>query len=248
LTQSLIAALLENNVALIFCDDTHHPAGLVLPLDVHHVQQERFSIQIEASVPMKKQLWQQTVEAKIRNQASLLQKIGCEPGKLVTLARIVKSGDPENLEGQASYYYWGQIFSGLIAFSRDRKGEPPNNLLNYGYAILRAVAARSLVGSGLLPTLGIHHSNRYNAYCLADDIMEPYRPYVDEIVYNIVKSGKEWQELTPVIKKHLLQICSIDIYFEGERSPLMVGMQRTTASLSQCFEGEKRKISYPDLR
>ena len=248
ITQGLMAALIENNTAVIVCNETHHPTGLMLPLDMHNIQHERFKVQIEATVPLKKQLWQQTVEAKIGNQAVMLKKAGYDPGRLLVMARTVKSGDPENVEGAAAHYYWSTLFSNHIAFSRSRNGDPPNNLLNYGYAILRAVTARSLVGSGLLPTLGIHHSNKYNAYCLADDIMEPYRPFVDEIVFNMVSEKSEMSELTVELKKKLLAICTVDIYFEGELSPLMVGMQRTTASLAQCFEGERRRITYPELK
>lgn len=248
ITQGLLAALVANNAAVIVCNETHHPEGLMLPLDVHHVQQERFKAQIESSVPLKKQLWQQTVEMKIRNQAYLLKSIGRDPERLFHMARNVKSGDPENVEGRAAYHYWGELFHRLPQFNRGRDGDPPNNLLNYGYAILRAVTARSLVGSGLLPTLGIHHSNKYNAFCLADDIMEPYRPYVDRIVYEIVCEGGDYTELNLELKKRLLSICTIDIFFEDERSPLMVGMQRTTASLARCFEGDRRKISYPELQ
>lgn len=161
---------------------------------------------------------------------------------------MVRSGDPDNIEARASYYYWGNLFSAELNFSRKRDGDPPNNLLNYGYAILRALTARCLVGSGLLPTVGIHHSNKYNAYCLADDIMEPYRPFVDRIVCSVVETtGKPPEELTLPLKKGLLDICSADIELEGEKSPLMVGMQRTTASLAQCFEGKRRKIAYPSF-
>ena len=247
-TQGVMAALLENNAAVIVCNDTHHPAGLMMPLDVHHTQQERFKYQIEATLPIKKQLWQQTVEAKIRNQAYHLKKTVGDYERLIALSRSVKSGDPENVEGTAAHYYWSHLFKDQFAFVRDRAGDPPNNLLNYGYAILRAITARSLVGSGLLPTLGIHHSNKYNAYCLADDIMEPYRPFVDEIVYGIAGGKVPPAELSPEIKKTLLGICTVDIYFDDEHSPLMVGMQRTTASLAQCFEGEKRKITYPEFK
>ncbi len=248
ITQGLLAALLENNTAVIACNDTHHPEGMMLPLDVHHVQQERFRYQIEASVPLKKQLWQQTVSAKIQNQAALLEKTGIEAGKLRSFIGKLKSGDPDNLEGQASFFYWGSLFPEELCFNRRRDGNSPNNLLNYGYAILRAITARSLTGSGLLPTLGIHHSNKYNAFCLADDIMEPYRPFVDEIVLRIVKNECDYQDLTTDLKKQLLGICTVDIYFDKEHSPLMVGMQRTTASLAQCFEGEKKKILYPELK
>ncbi len=248
ITQGLLAALLENNTAVIACNDTHHPEGMMLPLDVHHIQQERFRYQIEASVPLKKQLWQQTVSAKIQNQVALLEKTGIDAGRLKTLIGKIKSGDPENVEGQASFFYWGRIFPEELNFIRKRDGNPPNNLLNYGYAILRAITARSLTGSGLLPTLGIHHSNKYNAFCLADDIMEPYRPFVDEIVLEIVNGGTDYDELTTDLKKRLLGICTVDVCFDKDHSPLMVAMQRTTASLAQCFEGERKKIIYPELK
>ncbi|MBP6976823.1 MAG: type II CRISPR-associated endonuclease Cas1 [Bacteroidales bacterium] len=246
-SQALISALLDNNVALISCNESHLPSGLMLPLDVHHIQHERFLSQINASEPLKKQLWQQTVKAKILNQAFLLRKIGKSNDKLMTLSKRVKSGDPENQEGRAALYYWDNLFPSDIHFSRSREGNPPNNLLNYGYAILRAIVARNLIGSGLLPTLGIHHSNKYNAYCLADDIMEPYRPFVDNIVYQIVVDNIDYQDLTTELKRSLLDISSIDVQFNDERSPLMIGMQRTTASLAKCFEGNGRKISYPSF-
>ena len=257
ITQGLIASLLENNVAIISCNETHHPSGLMMPLSVNTVQSERFNLQIEASVPLKKHLWQQTITAKINNQAALLKKNGIEIENMLHWAKSVTSGDTENHEARAAAYYWANIFKCFTpinrsetleeGFIRDRFGEPPNNLLNYGYAILRAVVARSLVGSGLLPTLGIHHRNKYNAYCLADDVMEPYRPFVDEIVFQIIKNGEDFTELTTSIKKQLLEIPSVDIIIGGERSPMMVGMQQTTASLVKCFEGEVRRISYPEM-
>jgi len=248
ITQGLLAALLENNTAVIVCNDTHHPAGLVMPIESNTLQSERYKAQIEASVPLKKQLWQQTIMAKIINQASLLKKSGKENKKLIYFSRNVKSGDPDNVEGRASYFYWNNLFPDELNFSRKRDGDPPNNLLNYGYAILRAVVARSLVASGLLPTLGIHHRNRYNAYCLADDIMEPYRPFVDEIVLQIVGNKMDYNDLNTDIKKMLLSLPTVDVWFEDDRSPLMVGMNRTTASLVQCFEGKARKIIYPLLK
>lgn len=244
-TQGLMAELVENNAAVIVCNDTHHPAGMMLPLDGNTIQTERFRAQIEASEPLKKQLWQQTITAKILNQAAVLEKAGSENNKLLFFSRNVKSGDPENVEGRASYYYWENLFTTSLGFRRKRDGDPPNNLLNYGYSILRAIVARSLVGSGLMPTLGIHHRNRYNAFCLADDIMEPYRPYVDQVVLQIVNNFSDYSELTTEIKKLLLGVATIDVVLGKERSPLMVGVQRTTASLVQCFEGTIRKINYP---
>ena len=247
ITHSLIASLLENNVALITCDATHHPTGLMLPLSVHNVQSERFKTQIEASLPLKKQLWQQTISAKITNQANLLKRRNIESDNMLHWADNVKSGDAENHEARAAAFYWKSLFPKELDFLRDRFGAPPNNILNYGYAILRAIVARGLVGSGLLPTFGIHHRNKYNAYCLADDIMEPYRPFVDELVCSIIESGEDFTELSTSIKKQLLEIPTKDILIGGEKSPLMVGIQRTTASLAKSFEGDTRKIVYPEL-
>lgn len=248
ITQGLLASLLENNSAVVTCDNKHHPAGLFLPLESNLEQSQRFQEQIEASVPLKKQLWQQTISSKILNQALLLNKFGVKSDNMKKWARDVKSGDPDNLEGRAAAYYWKNLFPGELKFQRDRYGEPPNNLLNYGYAILRAVVARSLVASGLLPTLGIHHHNKYNAFCLADDIMEPYRPFVDDIVVTLVRDGEDFTELTPSIKKQLLTIPVIDVSIEEQRRPLMIAVQRTAASLAKCFSGNQRKIIYPVFR
>ena len=248
ITQGALGALLDNNVAVITCDNSRMPSGLMLPLSANTTQSERFRHQIEASQPLKKQLWQQTIQAKIWNQASVLhsqRSVDC--GNMDAWAKQVKSGDSDNLEGRAAAYYWQNLFGNIKGFRRDREGIPPNNLLNYGYAILRAVVARSLVGSGLLPTLGIHHHNRYNAYCLADDIMEPYRPYVDKLVAEIVDSGADISELNKELKSKLLSIPVLDVVIGGRRSPLMIGVGMTTASLYKCYSGELRKIAYPDM-
>lgn len=246
ITNVALDALLQNNCAVVTCDDKHMPAGMLLPLEGNTVQSERFRDQINASLPLKKQLWQQTVQAKIRNQASVLKRLsGVETGCMLAWANDVKSGDSDNLEGRAAAYYWKNIFPALPGFTRNREGEVPNNLLNYGYAIVRAVVARALVASGLLPTLGIHHHNRYNAYCLADDIMEPYRPYVDEMVSIIMRSGQDYGELTTDLKRQLLGLPVTEVVIAGQRSPLMVAASQTTASLCKCFSGEIRKIVYP---
>ena len=247
ITQGLIAALLENNCAVITCDSSRMPTGLLLPLDGNTLQSERFQNQIEASLPLRKQLWQQTVRAKIENQSAILSAYTeTETGCMRAWAADVRSGDSDNLEGRAAAYYWKNLFAEEVPhFIRGREEAPPNNLLNYGYAILRAVVARSLVGSGLLPTLGIHHHNKYNAYCLADDIMEPYRPYVDECVIKIVRSGLDYNELTHDLKAQLLSIPTIEVRIDGKRSPLMVAVSTTTASLAKCFNGELRQLLYP---
>jgi CRISPR-associated protein Cas1 len=210
----------------------------------HHAFTEKLQAQLEASQPLMKNLWQQTVIAKIENQSALLRKEGIETKKMDFYLTGVKSGDPANVEGRAAAYYWDNLFGNQV-FLRDRFGEAPNSLLNYGYAVLRAIVARSLIASGLFPSLGIHHRNKYNPYCLADDIMEPFRPYVDELVLEIARDNPDMEELTPDLKKRLLQIPTIDIVIEDKSSPLMVGVQRTTASLASCFEGVTRKILYP---
>lgn len=248
ITQGLMEALLENNCAVITCDNNHLPVGLMLPLCGNTTQNERFRDQLDASLPLKKQLWQQTIQCKIRNQASVLKaNTGVETRNMSVWAENVKSGDSENLEARAAVYYWRNLFPNLPNFIRDREGAPPNNLLNYGYAILRAVVARGLVSSGLLPTLGIHHHNRYNAYCLADDIMEPYRPYVDQLVIDIVSKYGCSEELTTNLKQELLSIPVIDVIINDQRSPLMIAVGQTTASLYKCFSGESRKIIYPTI-
>lgn len=248
LTHGLIEKLLDNNTALLTCDSSRMPVGLMLPLCGNKTQSERFNSQINASDPLKKNLWQQTIKAKITNQAEVLKKFrSCNIRNMTHWAGEVKSGDPDNFEGRAAAYYWKEAFPQIENFTRGREENPPNNLLNYGYAILRAVIARSLVASGLLPTLGIHHHNRYNAYCLADDIMEPYRPFVDELVFLIVDSGEDYTELTTSLKSKLLQIPTIDVMMGKQKSPLMIAVGQTTASLNQCFEGKLRKIKYPEL-
>ena len=246
ITSGAIEALLENNCALITCDSKSMPVGLMLPLYGNTTQNERFRKQLDASLPLKKQLWQQTIQAKINNQASSLSLCINEDIKCMRIwANDVRSGDPDNLEARAAAFYWKTLFHDIKNFTRDRDGIPPNNLLNYGYAILRAVIARSLVTSGLLPTLGIHHHNRYNAYCLADDIMEPYRPFIDRLVYQLYSENK--MELSKEVKASLLSIPTIDVRISGKRSPLMIAASQTTASLYKCFSGESRKIIYPEF-
>jgi len=248
LTNGLLEFLLDNNCAVITCGDNHLPIGLLLPLCGNTTQNERFRHQIDASLPLKKQLWQQTIKTKIENQAYVLSSFRkVNTGNMFAWANDVKSGDSENLEARAAAYYWSKIFPQIDSFKRDKDGAPPNNLLNYGYAILRAVIARSLVISGLLPTLGIHHHNRYNAYCLADDIMEPYRPFVDKLVIEIIDTEVNIENLTKEIKAKLLKIPVLDVMINDMKSPLMVAASQTTASLAKCFLGESRKIIYPNF-
>lgn len=249
ITTGAMEALLENNAAVITCDSRCMPTGLMLPLYGNTLQSERFRDQIDASLPLRKQLWQQTVKQKIANQEALLRRYTDTETKCMKVwADEVRSGDPENLEARAAAYYWKNIFPNIPNFVRGREGDPPNNLLNYGYAILRGVIARALVSSGLLPTLGIHHHNRYNAYCLADDIMEPYRPFVDELVVKIISQDDNYTELSKELKAQLLTIPVFDVVIDGKRSPLMIAASQTTASLAKCFRGESRIVSYPNLQ
>ena len=236
--------LIENNTSVIICGNNHLPNGMFLNLNSHHIQQEIFKNQIDASAPLKKQLWQQTIVEKINNQGILLEQITSAKNSFPFLASKVLSGDSSNMEGVAASQYWKSFFE--IKFKRERFGDYPNNFLNYGYAILRAATARALSGSGLLNTLGIHHKSKYNAFALADDIMEPFRPIVDEKVYEIMQNFEE-QELNTAIKAELLQILTRTVYFKEEKSPLMVALQKTASSLQQCYTGERKKIKYPKL-
>lgn len=239
--------LVENNTAVIICSKNHLPNGMFLNLNSHHIQQEIFRNQIEASVPLKKQLWQQTIVEKITNQGILLETISGNKNSFEFLASKVLSGDTSNMEGVAASQYWKTFFDTYdINFKRERFGDYPNNFLNYGYAILRAATARALSGSGLLNTLGIHHKSKYNAFALADDIMEPFRPLVDEKVFEIMQKYEE-QGLNTKIKSELLQVLTRTVYFKEEKSPLMVALQKTASSLQQCYTGDRKKIKYPKL-
>ena len=239
-----LSKLSSNNISVIFCDATHMPQSMLLNLNSHHIQQEHFRKQINASEPLKKQLWQQVIKHKITNQAHLLEYIGQNNTPLKHYASKVLSGDTDNREGVSAAYYWKHLFD--FNFKRERYGEFPNLFLNYGYIVLRAAVARAISGSGLLSTLGIHHHNKYNAFCLADDIMEPYRPLIDAKVLTLLNNYNE-QELTTEIKSELLNVLTQTVYFENKKSPLMVALSTTTSSLQQCFSGTSKKIIYPKL-
>jgi CRISPR-associated protein Cas1 len=252
LTHGLLARLQHSKTAVVVCDTSRMPCGQFLPYASNNESQKHTLAQIKAGSSLKKNLWQQTVLAKISNQASLLESKGLDAARLRELAKKVRSGDKDNAEAQAARYYW-QALAPLLGkfepFLRDRYGLPPNNLLNYGYAILRAVVARGLAGSGLLPVLGIFHSNKYNAFGLADDIMEPFRPMVDKLVLDLVAQAQEPlpQELDKELKKPFLALPAMDVGIDGDTSPLMVGLQRTSASLVRCYLGEARKVVFPTL-
>lgn len=243
ITLPLLNALSNNNVAVIFCNDVRMPNAMLLNLNSNSIQGERYKNQLAASEPLKKNLWKQIIESKIRNQAALLDKLGKDGSKLRYQYSNVKSGDTDNREGIAAKIYWNELLG--ENFIRNRDGSPPNSLLNYGYTILRAAVTRALMGSGLFPAFGIFHKNKYNAFPLADDIMEPYRPYVDEIVFKLYDNGKT--DLDKKTKAELLRVLFIDTQFSTVMRPLDIALTMTSASLAKCFSGTQKKISYPLL-
>lgn len=245
LSHPVILALQQQNVAIISCDESHLPLGLMLPISGHVEHSERLKHQINCSEPLRKQLWKQTVEAKIYQQKEVLRKRDLAHASLLKYMNEVKSGDSTNMEGIAAQYYWSQLFDD---FTRERKGDAPNNFLNFGYAVLRSMVARALVSSGLHPTIGIFHRNKYNAYCLADDIMEPYRPYVDDLVVDWIIHPESTHILDKLAKAYLLQLATKDVYINGLQRPLITALSITTSSLCKCFMGESRMIHYPMMQ
>ncbi|MGJ8744192.1 type II CRISPR-associated endonuclease Cas1 [Polaribacter sp.] len=243
ISNQLLIQLQGNNVAVVCCDEHHLPFGMMLPMYGHSEYSERIKYQLAASEPLKKQLWKQTVEQKIENQKVLLDINNKFSEPLAEYKLHVKSGDTSNREGVAAQFYWKHLFEN---FSRERYGSAPNNLLNFGYAVLRSIVARALVSSGLLPVLGIFHRNKYNPYCLADDVMEPYRPFVDKLVYNYIANNNNY-ELNKDAKATILTIATQDVFIDGVVRPLFIAVSTTTASLYKCFTGELRQIKYPEL-
>lgn len=247
-TQSVIQKCSQHNICIIFCDDSHLPNSMLLHLVTNNVQSQLFAKQISAKENFKKVLWQTTINAKINNQASLLKKYEIENATLLKLRDSIKKGDETNREAVASKYYWKNLFpkENIEKFKRDRYGDTPNNFFNYGYAILRAAIAKGLSGSGLLPTLGIHHKNKYNHFCLADDIMEPYRPFVDELVLVWLLQNKN--ELLDIeFKKHILTLLTADVKLNDNIKPLSIAISSTTSSLAKSFNESKCLIQYPEL-
>lgn len=245
-THCVFTELLDQGAAIVVCGGNHHPAGMLLPLESNSEQNERFRRQIDAKEPLKKQLWKQLVQAKIRHQARVAGKGSETYEALMALRQRVRSGDPQNVEAQASRKFWPSFLQG-IEFKRDAEGAPPNNLLNYGYTVIRAAVARALCSAGLLPCLGIHHHNRYNAFALADDIMEPFRGFVDSKVKEICEGDGPPAELTQPIKAKLLEVLYQPVVIGGCEGPLMVGLHRTAASLYRCFAGEQNELELPEL-
>ena len=243
-TMPLLNELVKNNVAVIFCDSKAMPSAMLQPLEANTTQAETLRLQMNVTEPMRKQAWKQIVEAKISNQAAMLEKYDMDGSTLRLLTKQVKSGDADNREGTAARTYWSTLFG--TNFRRERYGDAPNNLLNYGYAILRAAVARALLGSGLLPAIGIFHHNRYNAFPLADDVMEPYRVYVDEAVYGLKTNG--YLELDTYAKMTLLKILDCDVTLGKVTRPLQIALTSTTASLVKFYAQESKKIALPHFR
>jgi CRISPR-associated protein Cas1 len=246
-THSVFTELLKHGAAVVLCDNNHLPSGMLLPIESNSIQTERYAKQINAKEPLKKRLWQQIVRAKIRHQAKLIKDETQTYKALTALLSQVRSGDPSNIEARASKKFWSAYIQGL-EFRRDADGgPPPNNLLNYGYMVMRAAVARAICSAGLLPSVGLHHRNRYNAFCLADDLVEPFRGFVEAKVREIVKSGEDYEELPQTIKAKLLEVLYEEVEIADYKGPLMVGLHRTAASLVRCFCGEQKEIELPKI-
>ena len=243
-TMPLLNELVKNNVAVILCDGKAMPSAMLQPLEANTTQAETLRLQMNATEPMRKQAWKQIVEAKISNQAAMLEKYDMDDSTLRLLTKQVKSGDADNREGAAARVYWSTLFG--TSFRRERYGDAPNDLLNYGYAILRAAVARALLGSGLLPAIGIFHHNRYNAFPLADDVMEPYRVYVDEAVYGLKTNG--YLEPDTYAKMTLLKILDCDVMLGKVTRPLQIALTSTTASLVKFYAQENKKLALPHFK
>ncbi len=246
ISHQLIQKMMGKNVVVVSCDSQHLPHGIMLPLYGHTEHSDRVKDQLEASEPLKKQLWKQTVECKIENQKEVLVKLGNYYEPMLEYQKNVKSGDITNMEGIAAQHYWKYLIS--LDFLRQRFGDSPNQFFNFGYAVLRSIVARAIVETGLLPVLGIFHKNKYNPYCLADDLMEPYRPFIDLLVMDWLTKNPNIEELTKEFKSHILQIATKDVVIDSKTRPLLVAVKTTTTSLFKCYTGEKRLISYPEFK
>lgn len=241
ITLPLLNALAESEVQVVICNNKGMPSAMIQSMDSNNLQGETLRNQISCGEVLKKQLWKQVVEAKIKNQASLLNNIGEEGNILKPFYSNVRSGDVDNREGIAARIYFQHLFGDCFVRNRDEMGI--NALLNYGYSILRAATCRAIVSSGLLPAIGIHHHNRSNAYPLADDLMEPFRPFVDGVVYDLVTRGQ--MELTKEVKGELISVLYADTKYEKIIRPLSVGLSMTTASMVKCLSKELNTISLP---
>ncbi len=244
-TQAVFLELLSAGATIMITGRDHLPAGMMLPLDAHHVQTERHRAQVEASVPAKKRIWQALIAAKIAQQGAVLLHFTGQHAGLVPLSKRVRSGDPENLEAQAAQRYWPALFG--KAFRRDRDEEGINALLNYGYAVIRAAVARSIVAAGLIPSLGVFHSNRSNPFCLADDLFEPYRPFVDwrvRLLVNEAEGRRIGLDEKPV-RAALLSLLAETVLVAGRRYPILLAIELSAASLSRALTGGEMELALP---
>lgn len=240
-SHAVMVAMVEANVAIVLCGSAHHPAGMVLPLEANSTQTSAIAAQAQASEQLRNRLWRDVVRLKILNQARLLEELGREAGALRDLAARVKTGDPENLEAQAAQRYWPRVMG--PGFRRNREGLPPNNLLNYGYMVLRAAVARAACGASLHPSIGIHHRNKYDAFTLADDLMEPMRPCVDAVVRELWDKGEA--ELSREVRRALLGVIERPVEWNGERSTVLAALGRYAASVREVFKGEIKSPQVP---
>ena len=245
-TQPVLSGLAENGGVLVVCDTKHHPSAMLLPIVQHSTQTERFIAQSEAKLPLRKRCWQRIVKAKIHAQARLLDELYGEDRGLRSLAATVRSGDPKNVESTASQRYWPALFDDR-SFRRRREAPDQNRMLNYGYAVVRAAIARSICASGLHPSLGVHHHNRYNPFCLADDLMEPFRPLVDRVVVELVQEKGTGCEMSQEVRARLLKILSDRYEVEGESRTLFDLFKRITSSLAQVYLGQREALYLPEL-
>ncbi len=245
-THCVFTELLHCGAAIVLCGGNHHPAGMLLPIESNCVQTERFRQQIKVKEPVKKRLWKQIVQAKIKHQAKLAGKDSDVYKSLMALRHKVRSSDPDNIEAQASRKFW-PVYLQDVTFHRNINGEPPNNMLNYGYMVIRAAVARALCSAGLLPCLGIHHRNRYNAFCLADDLLEPFRGFVEAKVRDIYHEYGPVDNLDQDTKAKLLEVLYESVTIAGFKGPLMVGLHRTMASLQRCFAGRQKNLDLPEI-
>lgn len=245
MTMPLMSYLSAHNVAVIFCDSKKMPCSSVVSLSGNQIQNEVYRAQLSSTPVLNKQIWKSTVCAKVKNQAKLLENLGRPNKDLLYLIKQVKSGDTTNIEGQAARLFWSRLFGS--PFKRDRDAEDINSLFNYGYIVLRAAVARALVGSGLMLTLGVHHHNRYNAFCLADDVMEPYRPYVDKLVYDMTLDYGMQIPLDKYTKAAILKVLTSDVSIGAMTRPLMLALCQTSASLVKSYQEKNNVIIYPDF-
>lgn len=243
-THALLTALAEAKVATVVCGADHMPVGLLLPYAGHVLAGERLRAQLACPRPLAKRLWQDIIACKLRRQGDLLRRVTGQDAGLHAMAARVRSGDPDNREAQGAQRYWPRLLGS--GFRRERDGAAPNPLLNYGYAVLRAATARAVVGSGLLAGVGLFHANRGDAFALASDLMEPFRPFVDGVVWELHAAGLTDGELDRARKAHLLAVLNLGVAMDGQAMPLLLALQRAAASLAESFVAKRNVLRLPE--